>query len=238
MRPTTYTVLLALLLYACSGLPKLQKSQAQIPCIGAVGHDQSTRFKKAFQKVSAPHLNDAVPLSLQKQRFDARTYQKYTNTLDVKDLKTEVVPTDSTQAPMPYYTLGISDFVGLRSQFNREENAALKNYMVMDDALQVVRQISFVAPKEIQDRLADTNHYFLTDSQDGLMLEVHGPSGKTQIDMIVFNIFDFETADICWSKNRYGQMQVATFLVDGGPCPGNTQKIPRKLLEDTNHLKF
>ena len=125
MRPTTYTVLLALLLYACSGLPKLQKYQAQIPCIGAVGHDQSTLFKKAFQKVSAPHLNDAVPLSLQKQRFDARTYQKYTNTLDVKDPKTEVVPTDSTQAPMPYYTLGISDFV--RSEEHTSELQSLTN---------------------------------------------------------------------------------------------------------------
>lgn len=238
MRLSLFALLAALLLGACAPVPGLQKVETKIPCIGAIGEDRSTLFKKAFQKVGEPTLAIPIGVSLNSYAFDKKSYSKYAHYSKNLGKRPLVAFVDSIATKPRYHTLKISDLVELQSQFNSEENGALKSYMANDDELCLLNGISFVARPNVQEIIENAHHFYISDSKEGLVLEAHGHMGSTKIKMTSLEVFDFSTAEVCWSKNQLGKYEVATFLTAGRSCPGHTEKDPHKLDDVANYLKF
>ncbi|MEM9650020.1 MAG: hypothetical protein AAF969_16195 [Bacteroidota bacterium] len=238
MKPTLYVMLLALLFSACGPVKNLQKVESKIPCLGAVGKDRSTLFKKEFRKVGEPVLGTSIGVTLNSYAFDKTSYNKYISHTKNQGKQPLITYSDSLEVLPRYYTMTITDLVGLRSQFNGADNSTLKSYMVEDGELGLLHSISFVAQPYIQETLGRAKHLYIRDQRGNLTLEAQGGKSSTVVDMSALEVFNFGTASICWTKNKMGKHQVATFLVDGRTCPGHTEKDPHKLDEVKAYLKF
>nr|WP_286942898.1 hypothetical protein [Allomuricauda sp.] len=238
MKPTFYLLLAGLFLAACSSMSGLQKLESKVPCIGSVGKEYSTLFKKEFQKVGEPTLATSVGVSLNSHAFDKKSYSKYAHYSKNLGKKAMVAYVDSVDTKTRFYTLKITDLVNLQSQFNSKKNEALKTYMATDNNLCLLSGISFVARPNLQEIIENAHHFYISDSKEGLTLEAHSGMGSTKIKMASLEVFDFSTAEVCWTKNKFGKNEVATFLVEGRSCPGDTEKTPKKLDDVASYLKF
>ncbi|MEM9001145.1 MAG: hypothetical protein AAGB24_12850 [Bacteroidota bacterium] len=239
MKPTDYVLLIAvLLLGACATVPRLQSVASHIPCIGAIGEDRSALFKKEFVKVGEPILTVPIGVTLNSYAFDKASYTKYAKYAQKLGKKPMVAYNDTIRPGPRYYTLKISDLVSLRSQLNHEQNGNLLTYMATDKDLRILNEISFVVAADVQEVMVAARHYDISGSKQGLVLEAHGPMGRYTLGMAELQVFDFGTAGICWTKNRFGTHQIAAFLTDGRSCPGDTERDPQKLNEINAYLKF
>ena len=70
MRPTITMLLAALLLNACASISNFQKVESKIPCLGAIGKDKTSLFKKEFQKIGEPNLDAPLAVSVRSVPFN------------------------------------------------------------------------------------------------------------------------------------------------------------------------
>lgn len=238
MKPTLTMLLAVVLIYSCATITSFRQMESHIPCPGSIGKSNSSLFKKEFAKAGEPVLRIPVGVGLSSHAFDKSTYSKYSAYLKSIGKQTEITYADSHEKKPRYFVIKITDFVGLKTQFNNDDNGPLRDYMAMDKDLKLLNEVSFVLKPNMLDGIDNAHHYYIKDSKDGLVLEAHGKLGNLQIPMSSLEVFDFDMATICWTKNQFGKYKVATFLVDGSSCPGDTEKDPGKLNNEASYLKF
>jgi hypothetical protein len=238
MKNYIYFLLLALVVNSCNIVSKLQRVESRIPCIGAVGEDRSTLFKKEFQKVGEPTLSNPIASTLNSRAFDKNSYTKYVNYTQNMGKRPRMAYADSLVKKPRFYTLAITDLVGLKSALNHEKNNGLKNYMATNSDLQLLHEISFVTTLNLEMAFEEAQHFYISETKEGLVLEIHSPMGDTTLQMRSLDVFDFDTASICWTKSQFGNYEVASFLIDGKSCPDKTEKDPHKLDDVASYLKF
>jgi len=231
-------LLAILLLNACGSIPSLQKVESKIPCLGAIGNEKSTLFKKEFQKVGEPNVNQPIAVSVKSIAFTKKTYNQYLNYTGQLGKKTKVSYIDSISPKPRFYKLKITDFVGLKSQLNSDINKALKEYLLNDKNQKVLVEISFVAQIPEAQKIDESEHLFVVEDDGLLTLEGHSAYGNSRIKMAALQVFDFETASFCWKNSVYGKPEIAAIALDGKPCPGSTEENPEKLNDTRAYLKF
>lgn len=230
---------MAVLLYACGSLQKMQKVQSQVPILGSIGKHRSSLFKKSFQKVGEPQLNRPISVEFKSVPFSGKSKSRYEKYLENRGMQPLVSTMDSTQsANLIYYQLRISDFVHLVEEFNQEKNTNLKTYLQEDTELVLLSSISFVANKELSKKLdAAEKLYLATNTTGGLVLTIGEVRDGYTIQQSALEIFDYNTAPFCWNKDKRGQLNIAQILLDDSSCPGNTNVNPKKLDKTPDYLK-
>ena len=163
MRPVLLFMLLGLLFGACASMPNFQKTASKTPCIGAIGNDRSTLFKKEFQKVGEPSLIAPISVSLNSYAFTKSSFGKYHAYTKNLGKTPKVAKTDSIAVHPRFFTLKITDLVLLQSAFNHPSNTALKNYMATDSNLSLLNEISFVTTPDITKILENAHHFYIND---------------------------------------------------------------------------
>lgn len=229
---------MALILHACGPLHKMQKVESDIPCIGSIGKHRSKLFKKDFQKVGEPTLNAPLALSIRSVAFSPAMQTRYVKYNQVMGKKPTLDFKDTTQVEYRYYQMQMSDVVGLSDQLNHSVNNTLRKYVQEDQDLEVLTKVSFLTDAQTEQWIRTADHFFLIQEGESLTLEMHRGNTASQIKMSSLEVFDFETAHFCWKRDKRGKLQIANILLDGGACPGETEKDPSKLDVTNAYLKL
>jgi hypothetical protein len=229
MKPTIAILLLALIIYACGPLHHMQKTGYPIPCIGAIGKQRSTLFSKSFLKVGEPQLSEPIAVTLQSVAFTPSQLAKYTKHHKSQGGKSKIIQGDSTNVQQWYYRAIISDAVGLTKQLNSMDNQPVTDYLKEDKELELLTGISFFTNEETSLQINTVEYYFINEINGALTLELLGDDGRFQIKMSSLQIFDFQTSNFCWKRNKRGHVEIAHILMDGKSCPGETESNPNKL---------
>ncbi len=231
-------MLMALVLNACGPLRKMQKVESHVPCIGSIGKHQSKLFKKDFQKVGEPILKDPIAVSIRSLAFTPAMQTRYIKYSQAMGTAPSMDFTDSTEVQHRFYQIRIIDAVNLSAQLNNTSNHTLKAYVEQDQDLEVLTQVSFITDPQTEQWIHTSEHFFLTTDGGSLALEFHKGNKASQIQVSSLEIFDFETSNFCWKRDRRGKLQIANILMDGSACPGDTEKNPGKLDVTNAYLKL
>ena len=239
MRPTITVLLLAILLNACGSIRNLQNVETQIPCLGSIGKSTNTFLTKDFLKAGEPTLSSPLQVSLNVFDFSPASLKKYHKFKELQGKELKDSYADSTQvAATNYYKLRVSDLVGLKAQLNAAENQNLKEYLQDDPDLGVLSGISFVVDENMVPELQRADHFYLKEYRGALMLEAHNGNQISSLKMADFEVFDFETSQLCWKHNKRSKLEIAAIINSGERCPGETEKDPSKLDSTKKYLKL
>ena len=238
MKPTISMLLLAVLLNSCASIPNLQKVEAKIPCLGAIGKDKTSVFKKEFQKIGEPTLKNPISVTVNAIPFTKNSYSLYKDYREHIGKETTVSYDDSNRIQPRYYAFKITDFVNLKSQLNKAENSELLEYLTNDKNLKVLTQISFVANIQEAIQIDEAEHLFVVEQDGMLALKTYNGNRNATISMSELQLFDFETAGFCWKNSTYGKPEIALIALDGKSCPKSTENNPEKLNDTKAYLKF
>ena len=228
MKPTLLILLFAGLFQACAPIAFAPQPKSPISCLGSVGKLTSKPFTKSFQKVGEPNLEAPVALTIHSLPITASIQSKL-DKYRSQAAQTEASYADAEEQPNRYFQARIADAVGLVAELNSPVNQHLKNYLQHDKHLVLLTGISFVADAVTAQKIGTAEHYFVSEVNGSLILELYGNLGKSHIGMSALQIFDFETSGICWKHSKRNQPEIATILMEGNSCPGNTEKDPTKL---------
>ena len=228
------------MLQACGPLRQMQKVQSQIPQLGSIGEHRSSLFEKDFQKVGEPILERPISVSLQSIPFSGNLksrYEKYRVHMGRPPLATTM---DSVQLKnLSYYRAEINDLVDLVGELNQDYNSNLSSYLQEDKELVLLSSISFRGDNVLSGKLDSAERLYLTTDRSGTMVlriggGIHDGFSIKQSDL---EVFDFQKANFCWDKDNKGRSRIAHILMDGGSCPGETEKDPKKLDKTPDYLK-
>lgn len=238
MRPTITMLLMALLLNACASIPNLQKVESKIPCVGAIGKEKSSLFKKEFQKIGEPALSSPISVSVKSIPFDKNSFGLYENYRKQLGKKPTVTYLDSVNAKPRFYQLKITDFISLKTQLISENNKGLVAYLTNDKSQRILTEVKFVANSREAQLINEADHLFITEKQGMLTIETHNQYGNSNIKMAELQVFNFETSGFCWKNNVYGKPEIALITSNGDSCPNSTERNPQKINDTKAYLKF
>lgn len=238
MRLSLSVFILALLLNACASVSNLQHVTSKIPCLGAMGNEKTTLFKKEFQKVGEPNLKNSISVSLASVPFNKKSYANYKNHHPQLGKNPSIKYVDSSPVKPHFYKLKITDLVSLKTQLNNPENRAIREYLINDHKLRTLTTISFVTGSQEEQQLKKAEHLFIVERNGLLSLEIHTQKQKSTLKMSSLEQFDFETSGFCWKNNIQGKPEIAFIASSGDSCPGSTESNPEKLDETKAYLKF
>ncbi|WP_421807401.1 hypothetical protein [Flagellimonas sp.] len=240
MRPTLTLIFLVALLYGCGTMHQLQKVRSQVPILGSIGQPQSSLFKKEFQKIGEPHFANPISVSMESFPLSGKTKVRYENYRERMGMTPLFSTMDSAQLTgFRCFQIEINDAVSVVKALNDAQNANLKTYLKENMNLVMLSEISFVADAELSKKLEIAEKLYLTTNQSGaLTLKINDERKGYAIQLSYMDIFDYDTASFCWSKNKRGDLQIAQILLDGGTCPGNTEANPEKLNNIPDYLKL
>lgn len=230
---------MALLFVACGPLRQLQQPEQGIPSLGSIGKHSTGLFKKDVQKIGEPVLETPIAVFVQSVPFSKKMWNHYVKYREGQGLEPMSTEQDTTKTKeQHYFEAKISDVVGLTAQLDRSNNTDLVKYLQEDTDLVLLSQISFVADRGIAEKLSSGKPMYLVENIHGTLVLMLGNGPKAQIiDMSTLQVFDFEASGFCWKKDQRGRSRIAHILMDGGSCPGETEKDPRKLDKTPDYLK-
>ncbi|WP_306013951.1 MULTISPECIES: hypothetical protein [unclassified Allomuricauda] len=240
MRPTLILIFMAAMFCSCGPLRQLQKSGSQVPVLGSIGQQQSSLFKKEFQKVGEPHLATPISVSLESTPLSGKARARYNRFRERMGRAPLTQTMDTTQLTgLKYYQIEINDAVHLVEALNDALNANLRTYLKENTKLEVISSMYFVVNADLSEKMDETEKLYLTTDQSGaLSLKMGNARNGDSIKLSDMYIFDYRTASFCWNKDKRGQLQIAQILFDGGACPGNTKANPEKLNKTPDYLKL
>lgn len=239
MRPTVYVLLLAMLLNACGSMPNITKNVTQnTPNIGAIGVNKTTLLKTEFTKIGEPNLAKPLELSLKAVPFNKSVFKAYTTYKARKGETPTTVYVDSLSIKPKYYTLTLTDHIGLKSELNDVSNNAVLNYLETDRQYGVITQVTFVTNSSFEEWVDNADNFYITEHRNHLRLEFKSSLQSQFLDFEQLEIFDYEFSTFCWKENMYGKPEIAVISVNGGFCPKNTEKDAVKLNNTKSYLKF
>ncbi|WP_421804877.1 hypothetical protein [Flagellimonas sp.] len=240
MRPTLILIFMAAMVCSCGSLRQLQKSGSQVPVLGSIGKQQSSMFKKEFQKVGEPHLASPISVSLESTPLSGKARARYNRYRERMGKAPLTQTMDSTKLMgLKYYHIEINDAVRLVEALNAAHNSNLKTYLKENTKLEVLSSMYFVANAELSGKMDKTEKLYLTTDQSGaLSLKMGNARNGDSIKLSDMDIFDYRTASFCWSKDKRGKLRMAQILLHGGACPGNTEANPQKLNKTPDYLKL
>lgn len=230
---------MGLFLVACGPLRQLQQPEQGIPSLGSIGKHSAGLFKKDIQKIGEPVLETPVAVTVQSVPLSKKMWNHYVKYRESQGLEPMPAEKDTTNTKEQYYfEAKISDVVGLTTQLNQSNNIDLLEYLQEDTDLVLLSQISLVADSDTKEKLSSGKPMYLAENAHGaLVLQLgNGPKAHT-LDMATLQVFDFEASGFCWRKDQRGRSRIAHILMDGGSCPGETEKDPRKLDKTPDYLK-
>lgn len=230
---------MALLFVACGPLQQLQQPEKGIPSLGSIGKHSAGLFKKDIQKIGEPVLETAVAVTVQSVPFSKKMWNHYVKYRESQGLEPLSTEQDTANIKQQYYfEAKISDVVGLTAQLNQSNNADLVEYLQEDTDLVLLSQISFVTDEGTAEKLSSGKPMYLAENAHGTLVFLLGNGPQAQaLDMVILQVFDFEASGFCWKKDQRGRSRIAHILMDGGTCPGETEKDPRKLDKTPDYLK-
>jgi len=239
MRPTIYVLFLAMLLNACGSMPSVTKNTTQnVPNIGAIGVNKTSLLKTEFTKIGEPNLATSLGLSLKVVPFNKSIFKSYTTYKARKGETPTIVYVDSLSVKPKYYTLTLTDHIGLKSELNNVSNNAVREYLETDRQYGVITQVTFVANFSFEEWVDNTDNFYVTEHRNHLRLEFKSSWQSQFLDFEQLEIFGYEFATFCWKENMYGKPEIAVISVNGGFCPKNTEKDAVKLNDTKSYLKF
>ncbi len=230
---------MVLLFTACGPLRQFQQPEQGIPSLGSIGKHNAGLFKKDVQKIGAPVLGTPVEVAVRFVPFSKKKWNHYAKYRENQGLEPMPAEKDTTNTKEQYYfEAKISDVVGLTAQLNQSNNKDLLEYLSEDTDLALISQISFMTDEGTAEKLSSGKPLYLAENAHGTLelLLGNGPKAQT-LDLTTLQVFDFETAGFCWKKDQRGRSRIAHILMDGGTCPGETEKDPRKLDKTPDYLK-
>lgn len=239
MKPTIPLMLMALLFVACGPLRQFQQPEQGIPSLGSIGKHNAGLFKKDVQKIGEPILETAVAVTVRSVPFSKKKWNHYMKYRESQGLETMPAEQDTANTKQQYYfEAKISDVVGLTAQLNQSNNTDLVEYLQEDIDLVLLSQISFVTDEDTAEKLNSGKPIYLAENAHGTLelLLGNGPKAQT-LDMTTLQVFDFEASGFCWKKDQRGRSRIVHILMDGGTCPGETEKDPKKLDKTPDYLK-
>ncbi|NVN18074.1 hypothetical protein GUA46_06960 [Muricauda sp. HICW] len=240
MRPTLTILMMVFLFNACGLIRGTQKVKYQLPMLGSIGKHQSSLFKRKFQKVGEPFIDNPVAVTFESVAFDKSAESRYSNYRKNQGKEPATIFTDTTSIDIPrYYQLKISNIVRLVGEMNGDENNGLKKYLQENMDLEIMSHIVFMTDIKSAQQMENADLIYLKTSYDGvLILYVGNRYGTEPIKISNLEIFDFRTARFCWDKDKRGHINIAQILMDGITCPGSTKANPEKLNRTPDYLKL
>lgn len=208
------------------------KALASQPFPGMVGAYSQDLTSVNFTEVGVPQVNEKIRLTATNKNFTGRSLRKFNKKVLKKDQKLEII--DSLDLNPKFYTLEISDKIGLIDALNSPSNASIRTYLKSTDRNVILTSLNIYFPREIAESIDNASEiYLVNNKKSSYSLELLNKDKSREIIEFTDGIsFEYGFSAFCWAESNRRQLVITTFRQRNSSCPGNTVKDPQKLKKD------
>ena len=202
------------------------------PFPGMVGAYSKDLTSTNFTEAGVPQLEEKIRLAIAKRNFTRSSLRKFNKKVLKKDQKLEII--DSLDVRPHYYTLGISDKVGLIDALNSPTNTSLRKYLETTNKNVILTSLNIYFPDEIAQAIDNASEiYLVNNKKSSYSLELLKKDRSKEIIEFTDGIsFEYSFSAFCWTENNRHQPVIAAFRERNSSCLGKTVKDPEKLKKD------
>jgi len=207
--------------------------------LGSIGNAQNIFTLKEFNTVGIPSFNTPLQIKATFSKFTKATHKAYLKSKERISKDSIEIKWDSIPSNLNFVELQIADKITLIKAINASENTDLKDYLNINNALQIVTQISVAFSNAIEEQLKDADAIFLEEVNFKIYELVVYKNGK-KTSVIKFNdgfVFAYKVNHFCWKEIK-GKLKIVDIIDEYDTCPFKTYRQSKKAKEKLNLYKL
>ncbi len=207
--------------------------------LGMVGNLDATLTTKEFQTLGIPKLGEKIRLTPVFKTFNGLDYKAYKKLRRQRAFDFEIHYVDSLPNKPQYVRLELQDQSGFLEAVNADENAELKQQILMNSNPDLITRIDWVLSERDLERVKAADAVFLGQNYQSIPRIII--SKNNQLSEVLFSeglILSYEISQFCWGLDNRNEPKLMAIVKSGKPCSDDLRHDGTKLKKEKNLFSY